>query len=64
MISDNIGNLYFSLPQLHQIIKLNVGIVKWGLSPIGQKTQDNTIQLDINGKKGTTTPVNENGKVN
>ena len=38
--------------------------LKWGLSPIGLKTQDNTIQLDINGKKGTTSPVNENGKVN
>lgn len=38
--------------------------LKWGLSHNGQKTQDNTLQLDINGKKGTTTPVNENGKVN
>jgi hypothetical protein len=36
----------------------------WGLSPNGLKTQDNTIQLDINGKKGTSSPVNENGKVN
>jgi len=36
----------------------------WGLSPNGQKTQDNTIQLNINSKKGTTNPVNENGKVN
>jgi hypothetical protein len=68
MISDNIGNLYYSLPELHQIVKLNVGattfISKWGLSPNGLKTQDNTIQLDINGKKGTSSPVNENGKVN
>ncbi len=37
---------------------------KWGLSPNGLKTQDNTIQLNINGKKGTSSPVNENGKVN
>jgi hypothetical protein len=68
MISDNIGNIYLSLPYLHQIVKLNVGanaiVYKWGLSPNGQKTQDNTIQLNINGKKGTTNPVNENGKVN
>ena len=66
--SDNIGNLYYSLPNLHQIIKSPVGVssivYKWGLSRNGLKTQDNTIQLDINGKKGTTTPVNENGKVN
>ena len=66
--SDNIGNLYYSLPELHQIIKLPIGvsavISKWGLSPNGLKTQDNTIQIDINGKKGTTNPVNENGKVN
>ena len=64
----NMPNLYYSLPELHQIIKLPIGvsavISKWGLSPNGLKTQDNTIQLDINGKKGTTTPVNENGKVN
>ena len=68
MISDNIGNLYYSLPDLHQIIKLPVGattiISKWGLSPNGLKTQDNTIQLDKFGKKGTSSPVNENGKVN
>jgi hypothetical protein len=38
--------------------------LKWGLSRYGQKIQDNTIQLDINGKKGTSSPVNENGKVN
>jgi hypothetical protein len=38
--------------------------LKWGLSRNGQKTQDNTIQLNINGKIGTTSPVNENGKVN
>jgi hypothetical protein len=38
--------------------------LKWGLSTNGQKTQDNTIQLNINGKIGTTSPVNENGKVN
>lgn len=66
--SDNIGNLYYSLPELHQIIKLPIGvsavISKWGLSPNGLKTQDNTIQIDINGKKGTSSPVNENGKVN
>jgi hypothetical protein len=66
--SDNKGNIYYSLPDLHQIIKSPVGVtsitLKWGLSPNGQKTQDNTIQLNINGKKGTTTPVNENGKVN
>ena len=37
---------------------------KWGLSPNGLKTQDNIIQLNINGKKGTSSPVNENGKVN
>jgi hypothetical protein len=42
----------------------NTITLKWGLSPNGLKTQDNTIQLNINGKKGTTTPVNENGKVN
>jgi len=34
------------------------------LSPNGLKTKDNTIQLNINGKKGTSSPVNENGKVN
>lgn len=68
MISDNIGNIYLSLPYLHQIVKLPVGvsavISKWGLSANGLKTQDNTIQLNINGKKGTSSPVNENGKVN
>ena len=68
LISDNIGNIYYNLPYLHQIIKLPVGnsiiIYKWGLSRNGLKTQDNTIQLDINGKKGTSSPVNENGKVN
>jgi hypothetical protein len=42
----------------------NTITLKWGLSRNGLKTQDNTIQLDINGKKGTTTPLNENGKVN
>ncbi len=42
----------------------NTITLKWGLSPNGLKTQDNTIQLDINGKKGTSSPVNENGKVN
>jgi hypothetical protein len=38
--------------------------LKWGLSPYGLKTQDSTIQLDKYGKKGTSTPVNENGKMN
>jgi hypothetical protein len=42
----------------------NTITLKWGLSANGLKTQDNTIQLDINGKKGTSSPVNENGKVN
>jgi hypothetical protein len=42
----------------------NTITLKWGLSPNGLKTQDNTIQIDINGKKGTSSPVNENGKVN
>jgi hypothetical protein len=43
---------------------IGFGSLKWGLSPYGQKTQDNTLQLDINGKKGTSSPVNENGKLN
>jgi hypothetical protein len=43
---------------------IGFGNLKWGLSPYGQKTQDNNLQLDINGKKGTSSPVNENGKVN
>ena len=34
------------------------------ISTEDNKTQYNTIQLDINGKKGTSSPVNENGKVN
>lgn len=38
--------------------------LKWGLSPYGLKTQNSTIQLDKYGKKGTSTPINENGKVN
>jgi hypothetical protein len=48
----------------YTLIGFNIIALKWGLSPNGQKTQDNTIQLDINGKKGTSNPVNENGKVN
>ena len=48
----------------YTLIGFNTIALKWGLSPNGQKTQDNTIQIDINGKKGTSSPVNENGKVN
>ena len=38
--------------------------LKWGINSNGQKTQVNSIQLDKNGKKGSATVVNENGKIN
>ena len=38
-------------------------VLKWGISINGKKTQDNSIQLDLNGKKASVNPINENGKI-
>jgi hypothetical protein len=58
------GTIWNTSVTPYTLSAFNTITLKWGLSTNGQKTQDNTIQLNINGKKGTTTPVNENGKVN
>lgn len=40
------------------------GVLKWGITANGQKTDLNTNQIDKNGKKGSANPVTENGKIN
>jgi hypothetical protein len=41
------------------------GVLKWGITRNGQKTQNNGLQLDKNGNNtNTVNPINENGKIN